>query len=137
MIADHPILGVGIGNMKWVGRAYYGEGGDPHNSYLEAFASGGIGVLALYLLLFYVTHRNLRQLERTGPRELLWLSKAIKINLVLFLIFSAFADFWFSDFLYLIIGLTVAIASIDEERNDRLLAFASQHFARRTQAANA
>jgi O-antigen ligase len=122
MIADHPILGVGIGNMKWVGRAYYDEGGDPHNSYLEAFGSGGVGVLALYLLLFYVTHRNLLQLERTGPRELLWLSKAIKVNLVLFLIFSAFADFWFSDFLYLIIGLTVAIVYIDERRNDRPVA---------------
>jgi O-antigen ligase len=118
MIADHPILGVGIGNMAWVGRAYYGEGGDPHNSYLEAFAGGGMGVLALYLLLFYVTYRTLWKLERTGPRELLWLIKGMKVNLVLFLIFSAFADFWFSDFLYLIVGLTVAMAYMDEARNE-------------------
>jgi O-antigen ligase len=122
VIADHPILGVGIGNMGWIGRAYYGEGGDPHNSYLEAFASGGIGVLALYLLLFYVTHQTLRQLERTGPRELLWLSKAIKVNLILFLVFSAFADFWLSDFLYLIVGLTVAMAYMSERKNEKPVA---------------
>ena len=44
-------------------------------------------MLALYLLLFYVTYRMLRQLEKSGPRELLWLSKATKANLLLFLIF--------------------------------------------------
>jgi hypothetical protein len=33
----------------------------------------------------------------------------LRVNLILFLVFSAFADFWVNDFLYLIIGLTVAM----------------------------
>jgi hypothetical protein len=51
----------------------------------------------------------LNQLKRSGPRELLWLSKGLRVNFILFLVFSAFADFWVNDFLYLMIGLTVAM----------------------------
>ncbi len=66
-------------------------------------------MLALYLLLFYVTYRMLRQLERSGPRELLWLSKATKVIFCCFSFFPIFARFWLSDFLYLIVGLAVAM----------------------------
>ena len=119
MIASEPIFGVGIGNFNWIAPALWGTSGVTHNSYLWALTSGGVGVLALYLLLFYVTYRMLRQLEKSGPRELLWLSKATKANLLLFLIFSAFADFWLSDFFYLIIGLTIAMTYLwrREKRN--------------------
>ena len=81
--------------------AFYGSSGHTHNSYLWALTAGGIGVFGLYLLLFYLTYRMLRQLERSGPQELLWLSKGLRVSLVLFMIFSAFADFWLSDFMYL------------------------------------
>jgi O-antigen ligase len=112
MFASDPIFGAGLGNFPWVARTYFGSGGHTHNSYLWALTSGGIGVLALYLLLFYVTYRMLKQLERSGPRELLWLSKGLKVNLLLFLVFSGFADMWMSDFLYLIIGLTTAMTYV-------------------------
>ena len=110
MIATDPIFGAGFGNYPWVARAYFGVSGATHNSYLWAFTSGGIGVFASYLLLFYVTYRMLKRLERVGPQELLWLVKATKVNLFLFLICSISTDFWLSDFLYLIVGLTVAMA---------------------------
>ena len=109
MIATDPIFGAGFGNYPWVARAYFNVSGATHNSYLWAFTSGGIGVFASYLLLFYVTYRMLKQLERAGPRELLWLVKATKVNVLLFLICSISTDFWLSDFLYLIVGLTVAM----------------------------
>jgi hypothetical protein len=112
MIMADPIFGVGIGNFAWVSRAFYPSGGEAHNSYLWAFTSGGIGVFALYLLLFYVTYRMLKRLESLGPQDLRWLSKALKTNLILFLIFSAFADFWLNFFLYLIIGLTIAMTHL-------------------------
>jgi hypothetical protein len=108
MIATDPIFGAGFGNYPWVARAYLGVGGATHNSYLWAFTSGGVGVFASYLLLFCVTYRMLRRLER-GQGELLWLVKATKVNLLLFLICSVSTDFWLSDFLYLIIGLTVSM----------------------------
>jgi hypothetical protein len=107
--ASNPILGVGIGNFRWVNQTRYGDDRQPHNSYLGTLAESGPPVLALYLLLFYVTYRMLSELQRAGPRELLWLSKGLRVNLILFLIFSAFADFWVNDFLYLMIGLTVAM----------------------------
>ena len=107
--ASNPILGVGIGNFRWVNQSRYGDDRQPHNSYLGTLAESGVPVLSLYLLLFYVTYRMLNQLKRSGPRELLWLSKGLRVNFILFLVFSAFADFWVNDFLYLIIGLTVAM----------------------------
>jgi hypothetical protein len=107
--ASNPILGIGIGNFRWVNQSRYGDDRQPHNSYLGTLAESGAPVLSLYLLLFYVTYRMLNQLKRSGPRELLWLSKGLRVNFILFLVFSAFADFWVNDFLYLMIGLTVAM----------------------------
>jgi len=107
--ASNPIVGIGIGNFRWVNQLRYGDDRQPHNSYLGTLAESGVPVLSLYLLLFYVSYRMLNQLKRSGPRELLWLSKGLRVNFILFLVFSAFADFWVNDFLYLIIGLTVAM----------------------------
>jgi len=112
MTAPNPIFGIGIGNFRWMHLAYFGQDGQPHNAYLWSLSAGGIFVLALYLLLFYITYRMLKQLERAGPRELLWVSKGLRVNLILFLVFSAFADFWLVEFLYLIVGLTVAMTRL-------------------------
>ena len=86
-----------------------GRDANTHNAYLWALTSGGIGILTLYLFLFFQTYLLIKKLERSGPPELLWLSKGLKVNLFLFLLFSAFTDFWLSDFLYLQIGLPIAM----------------------------
>jgi O-antigen ligase len=109
IIAAEPILGIGVGNFRWMHQTYYGDAHASHNSYLRTFAEAGIVAFTLYLLLFYVTYRMLKQVERSGCVELLWLSKAMKVNLILFLIFSAFADFWLNEFLYLIVASAVAM----------------------------
>jgi O-antigen ligase len=114
LIGSDPILGVGIGNFLWMNQAFYGHDKETHNSYVWALAAGGIGALALYLVLFHSTYRMLKQLEKTGPPELLWLIKGLAANLILFLVFSAFADFWLSDFLYIIVGLTIAMHYLDQ-----------------------
>jgi O-antigen ligase len=120
MTADHPVFGVGLGNFQWA-KAFYGlaRGAPTHNSYLWALTAGGIGVLALYVLLFCVVYRALKKLERSGPPELLWLSKGLKVNLFLFLVFSAFADFWLSDFLYLLLGLTTCMTALWQRERQR------------------
>lgn len=112
MVMADPILGIGIGNFHWISHAFYPAGGEAHNSYLWAFTSGGIGAFVSYLLLFSVTYRMLRRLESLGPEELRWLSKGLKVNLFLFLIFSIFADVWLNFFLYLIVGLTIAMSCL-------------------------
>lgn len=108
---SHPFLGVGLGNFRWVKLETEGLGraAPTHNGYLWALTSGGVGVFTLYLILFFQTYRLIRRLEDSGPRELLWLSKGLKVNLFLFLIFSLSTDFWLSDFLYLLIGLPIAM----------------------------
>ena len=119
---ENSFLGVGIGNFRWVRRTYsdIGRASKSHNSYLWAWTSAGIGALALYLLLFYVTYRDLRQLERAGPPELVWLSKSLKVNLLMFLIFTAFADFWLSNFLYIIVGLPACMMNLWQHQRSQL-----------------
>jgi O-antigen ligase len=112
MFAQDPILGIGPGNFRWMHQAFYGSDLVTHNSYVWALVSGGIGALVLYLVLFYMTYRTLRQLERSGPRELLWVNKGLRINLILFMIASAFADLWHIEFIYLMVGLTVAVTRL-------------------------
>jgi hypothetical protein len=71
--------------------------------------SGGIIALGLYLLLLYITYRMLRQLERHGPRELLWLSKGLRVGFILFLFASVFANFWLNTIFFVIIQTTLAM----------------------------
>jgi len=106
----NPVLGIGIGNFAATQRTLYGLAARPHNSYVWALAEGGVGTLALYLLLFATTYRMLRALEARGPDDLTWLAKALRVNLILFLLYSAVADLWLSEFLYLQVGLAAAMA---------------------------
>jgi hypothetical protein len=114
--ASNPVLGIGIGNFRWVNQSRYGDDRQPHNSYLGTLTESGAPVLSLYLLLFYITYRMLTRLKKSGPHELLWLSKGLRVNLILFLVFSTFADFWVNDFLYLIIGVTVAMTVLRQRQ---------------------
>jgi hypothetical protein len=97
-------------------QAFYGSELATHNSYVWALVSGGVGALGLYLLLFYLTYQMLKELEKSGPRELLWLTKGLRVGLVPFLVASAFADLWHSELAYLIIGLTVAVMNLSRQR---------------------
>lgn len=117
LAASNPVLGIGLGNFMWMHKAYYGIENATHNSYLWMLTEGGIGVLVLYLLLFKTTYRMLRQLEARGPPDLLWLSKGLRVNLILFMVFSTFANFWISIFVYLIVGLTVCITRVRPQWN--------------------
>ncbi len=112
MLADHPILGVGIGNFS----LHYRRGRQPHNSYIWAATAGGIPALFLYLLLYFVTYRMLRRLERAGPPDLVWLCTGLRVGLILFLFFTLFADFWLSEFPYIVVGLTVAMNILARQR---------------------
>lgn len=119
IIADHPLLGVGLGNFREVARQIYSDKffRPPHNSPLWAQAEGGVGVLALYLLLFALTWRELqraRVLVAHDP-ELAALGTALRTVLGLFLFFSLFADLWLNPMTYLLIGLTVALRVLGDE----------------------
>jgi O-antigen ligase len=116
MASANPILGIGLGNFIWMHKLYYGFENASHNSYLWMLTEGGIGVLTLYLLLFRITYRMLRQLEEAGPSELLWLSKGLRVNLILLLVFSIFANFWIGIFVYLIVGFAISMTRIWQQQ---------------------
>lgn len=115
MTAEDPLFGVGPGNFPWRHQAYWGNPQPTHNSYLWALTSGGPVLLGLYLLLFYRVYRRLRRAEDGAPPEVLWVAKALRVNFLLFLLFTAFADFWLTEFTYLFVGLGVALDRIAAE----------------------
>jgi O-antigen ligase len=84
IVGSNPVLGIGIGNFRWMHRIGYGSDLEPHNSYIGALLNRGNGCLALYLLLFYVIYEILKRLNRSDLPELLWVSKGLRVNLNLF-----------------------------------------------------
>ena len=106
MAAQHPLFGVGPGNFRWrVGRNV-----GPHNSYLWAVTAGGVGLLALYVLLLHRTYRGFRDAEHAGPSDLVWLAKALRLCAITFVLFSAVADVWLQPPLYWLVGMSIALA---------------------------
>jgi len=112
MAARNPVLGVGPGNFRWRHQAEWGNDRETHNSYLWALTAGGPLFLLLYLLIFHRTYLMLRAAEGASPPHLVWVAKTLRVNLILFMLFSAFADFWLSEFLHFIVGLTVALYNL-------------------------
>jgi O-antigen ligase len=121
VFARHPILGVGLGNYEAVTTPINDMGRGPHNSYLRALTEGGVGMLGLYLALFVVTWRSLGRAARFAPPEHAWLPQAVRGALLPFLVYSATADTWHADHLYLLVGFSIvaerlALAGVERFR---------------------
>src|SRR5205085_4252843 len=119
---EYPIFGVGIGNFETERAATdpFGVVGPPHNSYLWALAEGGVVVFALYIWLFWWTIRRIHEIRweyeaRYGPMKLGWLVAAMRTTLIGFLFYSFFADMWYHDFFYIIMGMALAIIHLHEQ----------------------
>jgi O-antigen ligase len=119
LAAENPLMGIGIGNFRWVtllDGAYGGISMAAHNAYLLALAEGGIVLLGGYLLLFAITARDLsralRQSAEMPEVGLRWLILATRTNLALLLVFSLFAEAWKEFFILLILGTTGVLAHI-------------------------
>lgn len=116
LFMENPIMGIGIGNFRWMTTFDIEHGGismAAHNAYLLALTEGGVVLLAAYLLLFGVTMRDLSRvlaqsahLPEVGLR---WLILATRINLILLLGFSCFAEGWKEFFYPSILATTGAL----------------------------
>jgi O-antigen ligase len=108
---DYPLFGIGLGNFREVSRQVYKDDfyRPPHNSYLWAMSEGGIFVLASYLLLFWVSWRDLQVIRRLAYRDRdieVW-AAALRVVFVLFFFYSLFADLWLNPLMYVLLGLVI------------------------------
>lgn len=111
MFLSYPLFGVGLGNFREVARQVYADPfyRPPHNSYIWALSEGGIFCFALFLLLFYVTWRDIKWLQHSPatPPDLLWIAAAMEPTLILLLFYSVFADMWLNPITYILLILTI------------------------------
>lgn len=111
MFGDYPLFGVGLGNFREVARQVYQDPfwRPPHNSYIWALSEGGISAALLYMMLFAITWRDVRWLQRSPavPPDLRWVAAALEPSLILVLFYSAFADIWLSPIIYILISVTI------------------------------
>jgi len=115
IIADNPLLGVGMGNWA-VTRFQKDPGystGSPHNSYLLALVEGGPFCLAGFVFLLWFTWRNLQRCEGyvmapgSPLGEIAWIVKTAKVSLLVLVFFSAVADLWQLVILFMLVGVSV------------------------------
>jgi O-antigen ligase len=108
---EYPITGIGIGNFREVARQVYHDPfyRPPHNSYLWALSEGGIFTFMLFGLLYWVTLRDIRWIQRSPatPEDVRWIAAALEPSLILLLFYSFFADMWLNPITYILIVLTV------------------------------
>lgn len=118
---DYPLFGVGIGNFESERAANdpFGIVGPPHNSYLWALAEGGVIAFGIYMWVFAWTIKRIHEIRweyeaRYGPMKLGWLVSAMHTALFGFLFFSFFADMWYHDFFYIIMGMSFSLIRLHD-----------------------
>jgi len=114
IIADHPIVGVGLWQFAPYLRKYMPPGVDlgflvPHNTYLEVTVELGLVGLALFLAMFFFSLLNLSRIRKaarkSGDAFMYSMATAIGNGLIGFAIAAFFVSgmharvFWFSIFL--------------------------------------
>jgi len=108
---EHPIFGIGIGNFREVARQVYNDPfyRPPHNSYIWALSEGGIFCFLLFLMLYYVTIRDIRWIQQSPatPDDLRWIADALEPSVYLLLFYSFFADMWLNPISYILIIVTI------------------------------
>jgi len=116
----HPILGVGIDNFT---TAYGISLGTPgkwsavHNSFLQIVVELGIVGIILFIFLTLGTVLKMRKLQKLWKNEkklkdFIWLSHAIEVGMVGYIVCGFFLSQAYFDYLYLILGLSVAMQRI-------------------------
>lgn len=119
----HPLTGVGLGN--WETARFESDparsSAVPHNSYLLALCEGGLIVLLLYLVVYWVAIRELGRLERRPEVRARaeadgvdWILVGIRECLIVFLVFSMFADLWESIIFYVLVGAAATLTNMYE-----------------------
>jgi O-antigen ligase len=121
MIKDHPVVGVGPNNFV-PALARYGRGDildkqglSVHNSYLNVGAEMGLVGLTLYILVLGAALREVTWMvmrSGTSSRELVFISNAVEISLVVMLVEGMAGNVESLKFLYVLFGLACSVGRL-------------------------
>lgn len=115
MIAEHPILGVGLGSFARLSPQYTEIDRDKiaHNTYIEIAAELGIPVLLLFLGLLHGVARSLKRsgeiAAATGRERLRDWTLGLRIGLIGYMIPAIFLSSQYEKFFWLFVFLSIAI----------------------------
>lgn len=121
MIKDYPVFGVGLNTYSVVGKGYkITWGGYPHNCYLQmAVETGILGLLSFLWVAGVLLYRSIQNLAHMRDPLLAMFLLGSLIGLGGFLVHSSFDTNFYSvqlgSFMWLIMGLIVAVQKIDKE----------------------
>jgi O-antigen ligase len=138
--ADHPVLGVGIGNFEAVEAEYASRTDLPsielvidephvvHNTYLELLAELGVVGFTCFIALVggavVLGWRAVRSFARAGATDLELLARGVLVGLGGMLAASFFLSAEYEKQLWLLLGFAVALAGIAERARPTRLGYA-------------
>lgn len=117
-IGTYPIFGIGAHNFT----TYSGIWRDVHMTYLQICAEGGIPVLVLYLMFFWIAFKNLKILRKRndlGPDMTLFVG-ALTSSLVGFVVGAVFAPEAYQYFPYFSVAFVATMMQTLKERDQEL-----------------
>lgn len=119
VIQDYPVLGVGPNNFQVVFRLYSPDPGRfrvAHNAYLQIASESGLPALLLFLAAIGATLWRLQRLRSylggTERAELAWAevyARMLQISVLAYMVGSMFLNTAYSELVYTLIGLSVAL----------------------------
>jgi len=111
IMKQHPFMGVGLGNFRWVHKLEYGLFKPPHNSYVWAMSEGGPALVLAYFLFFAMLWRRIGRLRTAyeGHPELPRFPQFLRVYMILFLFFSAFADVWLEEHIFMLSAAVIVL----------------------------
>jgi O-antigen ligase len=111
--AEHPLFGVGPGNFTSISGSWH----DPHNSYSQMSAEGGIPALMLYLIVFSLAFGNARETRRSldATGEELVLAGALRASLAGYIVGSLFCSVAYHFFPYFLVAYSCVLRAIVEK----------------------
>jgi O-antigen ligase len=119
IMAENPVVGVGIGNFRIAeGEKHAGVGkwNEAHNAFIQVGAEMGWAGLAVYLALAFCAVANARAAARAvaGDPGLSAIAHGLETALVGFLVGALFLSQAYTWHFYILLGLTVALRQLAE-----------------------
>jgi O-antigen ligase len=118
MVAAHPLMGVGISGFNVAHADFSGTNINisPHNSFLQIAAELGLPGFLLFVAIIFTSifaARRVRRLSKGGlvPQELWWLSAAIEVSFIGFIISASFLTHAYSPILCFLTGISASLVA--------------------------